>query len=198
MQCTLPCPGRRLYLRMLVLLMVLVMTSMAWSPAAETLRMKSSMPFSRSLYTSKRRSPKYLLSRHGCPVWIRISRKHLGILRLTEMEQNFSALTARMCKFETYAASASNVSGSARSWPTLEQVDGSTAAGSHVPASSDDNRTTRRRLDPSSSAEDEPQRNHTVDRCCGCDVCDCGQDDGRKAVSEQGVQRITSKETAQT
>ena len=82
MQCTLPCTGRRDYLRMLVLLMVLVMTSMAWSPAAETLRMKSSMPFSRSLYTSKRRSLKYLLSRHGCPVWIRKSRKHLGILRL--------------------------------------------------------------------------------------------------------------------
>ena len=33
---------------------------------------------------------------------------------------------------------------------------------------------------------------------CRCDVCDCGQDDGRKTVSEQGVQRITSKETAQT
>ena len=48
--------------------------------------------------------------------------------RLTEMEQNFSTLTARMCKVETYAASASNVSRSARSWPTLEQVDGSTAA----------------------------------------------------------------------
>ena len=60
--------------------------------------------------------------------------------RLTEMEQNFSTLTARMCKFETYAASASNVSGSARSWPTVEQVDGSTAAGSHGPGSSDDNR----------------------------------------------------------
>ena len=53
--------------------------------------------------------------------------------RLTKMEQNFSALTARTCKFETYAASASNVSGSARSWPSLEQVDGSTAAGSHRP-----------------------------------------------------------------
>ena len=50
---------------------------------------------------------------------------------LTEREQNFSALTARMRKVETYAASASNVSGSARSWPALERVDGSTAAGSH-------------------------------------------------------------------
>ena len=66
--------------------------------------------------------------------------------RLTEMEQNFSTLTARVCKVETYAASASNVSGSARSWPSGEQVDGSTAAGSHGPGSSDDDRNTRRRL----------------------------------------------------
>ena len=59
---------------------------------------------------------------------------------LTEMEQNFSALTARMCKVETYATSASNVSGSARSWPILAQVDGSTAAGSRGPRSSDEHR----------------------------------------------------------
>ena len=63
------------------------------------------------------------------------------------MEQNFSALSARICKVETCAASASNVSGSARSWPSLEQVDGSTAAGTHGPGSSDDNRNTIRRLD---------------------------------------------------
>ena len=83
---------------------------------------------------------------------------------LTEMEQNFSALTARMCKFETYAASASNVSGSARYWPTFEQVDGSAAALSHGPGSSDDNRNTRRRLDPSSSAEDEQLRSAVLFR----------------------------------
>ena len=92
--------------------------------------------------------------------------KTLGVFatRLTEMEQNFSALTARVCKFETYAASASNVSGPARSWPTLEQVDGSTAGGSHGPGSSDDNRNTRRRLDPSSSAEDEQSRSAVLFR----------------------------------
>ena len=78
--------------------------------------------------------------------------------RLTEMEQNFSTLTARMCKVETYAASASIVSGSARSWPSGEQVDGSTAAKSHGPGSSDDNRNTRRRLDTLSSPEDEQSR----------------------------------------
>ena len=33
---------------------------------------------------------------------------------------------------------------------------------------------------------------------CRCDVCDGSQDDGRRKVSEQSVQRITSKETAQT
>ena len=34
--------------------------------------------------------------------------------RLSEMEQNFSTLTARLCKVETYAASASNVCGLGR------------------------------------------------------------------------------------
>ena len=72
-----------------------------------------------------------------------------------EMEQNFNNLTARVCKVETYAP---NVSGSARSWPSVEQIDGSTAAGSHGPSSSDDTRNTRRRLDPSSSADDEQSR----------------------------------------
>ena len=33
---------------------------------------------------------------------------------------------------------------------------------------------------------------------CRCDVCDGSQDDGRRTVFEQSVQRITSKETAQT
>ena len=84
--------------------------------------------------------------------------------RLAEMEQNFSSFTARLCNVETYAASASNVSGSARSWPTLEQVDGSTAGGSHGPGSSDDNRNTRRRLDTSSSTEDEPSRSAVLFR----------------------------------
>ena len=69
--------------------------------------------------------------------------------RRTEMEQNFSTLKAHMCKVETCAAS--NVSGSSRSWPSVEQVDCSTAAGSHGPGSSDDNRNTRRRLDTFSS-----------------------------------------------
>ena len=41
---------------------------------------------------------------------------------------------------------------------SAEQVDGSTASGSHGPGSSDDNRNTQQRLDPSSSAEDEQSR----------------------------------------
>ena len=56
------------------------------------------------------------------------------------------------------AASASNVSGSARSWPSLEQVDASTATGSDGPGSSDENRNTRRRLDTSTSPYDEQAR----------------------------------------
>ena len=47
----------------------------------------------------------------------------------TEMEQNISTLTARMCKFETSAFSGSSASSLARSWPSPGQVDGSTAAG---------------------------------------------------------------------
>ena len=75
------------------------------------------------------------------------------------MEQNFSALTARMCKFETFTATASNVSGSARSWPTIEQVDVSTAAGSQGPGSSDDNRkTTTKALILPQAQEDEESR----------------------------------------
>ena len=141
--------------RMLVLLTVLVTTSMEWAPTPEERYTKNSMPFSLGSYTSKRRSLKFLLSS-----------KTLGDFasRLTEMEENFSAITARVCKSETHAASASNVSGSARSWSTLEQVDGSTAAGSHGPGSSDDNRNTRRRLDPSSSAEDEQSRSGVLFR----------------------------------
>ena len=80
------------------------------------------------------------------------------IAMFAEMDRNFNHLTARMCKVETYAASTSNVSRSARSWPSVEQDNGSTAAGSHGPGSSDDNRNTRRRLDPSSSTEDEQSR----------------------------------------
>ena len=51
-------------------------------------------------------SLKFLLSRNGCPVRNHTSRKHLGDFstRLTEMEHDFSAITARMCKSETYAA----------------------------------------------------------------------------------------------
>ena len=68
------------------------------------------------------------------------------MVAFAEMEQNFSSLTARMCKIETSAASASSVSGSARSWPLPGQVDGSIAAGSHGPGSSEEGRNTRRTL----------------------------------------------------
>ena len=69
-----------------------------------------------------------------------------------------STFTARLCEVDTHAASASNVSGSSRSWSVLGQNDGSTDTGSHGPGSSDDNRNTRRRLDTHSSTEDEQPR----------------------------------------
>ena len=68
-------------LRVLVLFMALAPTLMVWAPAPEVPRMRSSMLFFQNLYISKHRSRKFLLSRLGCPLWIHISRKHLGILR---------------------------------------------------------------------------------------------------------------------
>ena len=47
------------------------------------------------------------------------------MVAFTDMEQNFSALAARMCKVDTCPASASSVSGSpAGSWPLPGQIDG--------------------------------------------------------------------------
>ena len=89
--------------------------------------------------------------------------------RLQRWSRIFDNLTARVCKVETYAASASIVSGSARSWPSVEQVDGSTPAGSHGPGSSDDNRNTRRRLDTPSSTEDEQSRSAVLLRFLLCE-----------------------------
>ena len=74
-----PC---RFLLRILVLFVALAPTPMVWAPALVSQRMRSSTPSFHSLHNSKSRSHKFLLSRLGCPVWIHISRKHLGILRL--------------------------------------------------------------------------------------------------------------------
>ena len=75
--------------------------------------------------------------------------------KITSVEQIVGSLAARVAALETGAASASSVSGSARSWTLLGQTDGSTASGSRGPGSSDDNRNTRRRPDTFSRPEDE-------------------------------------------
>ena len=67
--------------------------------------------------------------------------------KIANVEQVVDILAARVVALETSAASASSISGSARSWPSPGPVDGSAATGSHGPGSSDDNRNTRRRLD---------------------------------------------------
>ena len=79
----------------------------------------------------------------------------------TNIEQKVGSLAARVTTLETNATTVSSGSGSARSWNMLGQSTGSTASGfllSHGPRSSDDNRNTRRRLDPSSSPADEHAR----------------------------------------
>ena len=78
--------------------------------------------------------------------------------KVTSVERVVSSLAARVATLETGAPSASNVSGSARSWNMLGQSDGSTGTGSHGPESSDDNRNTRRRLDTFSYPDDESAR----------------------------------------
>ena len=101
-----------------LLRMALAPTSMVWAPALEVQRMKSSMLSFRNLHfeTQIAQTPTHMnwVSRIDSHI-----AKTLGYFatRIAEMEQNFSALTARMCKVETYAASASKKSGSARSWP---------------------------------------------------------------------------------
>ena len=75
-----------------------------------------------------------------------------------------SSLAARVSILETNAASVSSGSGSARSWNILGHSDGSTATGS---LGSDDNRNTRRRVDPSSSPADENARSAVLLRFLG-------------------------------
>ena len=67
--------------------------------------------------------------------------------KITSVEQIVSCFATRVVALETSAASASSGSGSARSWNSLGQSDGSTATGPHGPGSFDVNRNRRRRLD---------------------------------------------------
>ena len=101
---TFPCSS---ILRILVLFMALAPTSMVWAPAPEVQRMKSSMSFFQNLYTLQRRSQIPALTTWMSRVDSHIT-KTLGdfATRLAEMEQNFSTFTARLCKVETFAASA--------------------------------------------------------------------------------------------
>ena len=120
--------------------MALAPTSMVWAPALEAQGMKKLDALLSKFVHFATQIAKILTLTNCMTRMDSQNTKTLGdfATRLTEMEQNFSALTARMCQVETYVASVSNVSGSARSWPSVEQVDGSTAAGSHGPGSSDD------------------------------------------------------------
>ena len=81
--------------------------------------------------------------------------------KIANIEQIVGSLVARVTSLETIAASASSSPDSTRSWNILGHSDGSTATGSlgpHGPGSSDDNRNTRRRIDTSSSPENEQPR----------------------------------------
>ena len=101
-----------------------------------------------SLHNSKNRSRRFPLARNGCPVWNHVSRLHLEDLPRDLQRWNRISVPSLhdFARSKRMQPSASNVSGSARSWPLLEQTNGSTAARSHGPGSSDHNRNTRRKL----------------------------------------------------
>ena len=94
--------------------------------------------------------------------------------KIANVEQVVHCLAARVVALETSAASASSISGSARSWPSPGRVDGSTAIGSHGPGSSDDNRNTRRRLDTFSNQDDENARRAVLIQF-PCEQCHAGR-----------------------
>ena len=108
-----------------------------------------------------------LTSRITAVEWV-VNTLSAETVSFAEMEQNIRSLTARMCKIETNAASASSGSGSARSWPSLFQIDGSTATGS-----SEEGRNTRCRLVTFSSTDDENARNAVLSRF-PCEQCHTG------------------------
>ena len=170
--CTLPCPDRRRCLRMLVLPMVLFLISMGWVTARSTHSSSSSeilLPLARGFadfdnHVKTLSEAVGMVTSRITSAEQTVSDLSANIAMFAEMEQNFHHFTARMCKVETYAASASNVSGSARSWSSVEHVDGSTAARSHGLGSSDNNRNTRRTLDIFSSPEDEHARSAVLFR----------------------------------
>ena len=81
--------------------------------------------------------------------------------KITNIEQVIGSLLARITSVETNAASGSESPDSTRSWNVLGRSDNSTVTGSlgsSGPGSSDDNRNTTRRLDTSTSPEDEQTR----------------------------------------
>ena len=158
--------------------MVVAMTSTEWVTVRSMYSSKSSEIFcyhsrgdSQIFTTTATPSVKpWVWSPPELPVLNKLSMPSLTRWRrLQRWSRIFDNLTARVCKVETYAASAPIVSGSARSWPSVEQVDGSTPAGSHGPGSSDDNRNTRRRLDTPSSTEDEQSRSAVLLRFLLCE-----------------------------
>ena len=75
--------------------------------------------------------------------------------KITNFEQIVSSLAARVTTLKTNATSVSSGSGSARSWNILGHSDG---------WSSDDNRDTRRRLDPLSCLADDHARSAVLQR----------------------------------
>ena len=108
-------------LRILVLLTALALTLTAWLPALELHQMKSS-----TFFLSKLAHFDVQLAQLPVPLELDVS---IGITRYNYVWRICGSTRRGGTKFETCVVSAVSVFGSARSWPSLGQVDGSTAAG---------------------------------------------------------------------
>ena len=112
--------------------------------------------------------------------------------RLTEMEQNFSAFTARMCKIETGVTSASSVSGyPSGSGPLPGQIDSSTATASRDRGPSEEGRKTRRRLDKDTSPDDDSPQ--CINWTPGFDLFDASS--SRHGGLQRGILLLASPES---
>ena len=116
MLCTLHCQDHHRDLQTLVLLMVLAMTSTGCVNAidAQFKELRDILlPPARGFAD---------FDKH-----VKTLSEAVGMVtsRIASVEQTVNALSAKM-ESRTHAASASNVSGSARSWSSVEQIDGST------------------------------------------------------------------------
>ena len=159
MHCTLHCQDPRRYLRTLVLLIGLAMTSTGWVTARKELRdilLPLARGFADLTNTSRPSVKPWVWSPPESPVLNKLSVPSLPRWLCLQRWSRISMTSLRVCARSRHVQPLHQmyrVPG-----PQWNKLTAPQAAWSHGPGSSEDNRNTRRRLDPSSSAEDEQSR----------------------------------------